>query len=55
MIPGSYVHIEYECTLNAWKYVKFITWFINNELGKWNDFTFQKWHVAIGRAFLDNA
>ena len=55
MIPRSYVHIEKElCAINAWKYVIFIAWFIKNELGKWNDVTFQKWHVPIGSAFLDH-
>ena len=56
MIPRYYVHIENDlCAFNAWKYAIFIAWFINNELGKWSDLTFQKWLVAIGKVFLDHA
>ena len=55
MILRSFIHIENElCALNALKYVIFIPQFTNNELGKSSDVTFQKWHVVIGRAFLDH-
>ena len=40
-------HIYNElCALNALKYIIFIPQFTANELGKSNDKTFQKWHVA---------
>lgn len=56
MILRSCIHIENElCALNALKYVIFIPQFTNNKLGKSSDVTFQKWHVVIGRIFLDHA
>ena len=56
LIIRSCIHIENKlCALDAFKYVIFIPQFTNNELGKSTDVTFPKWHVVMGRAFLDHA
>ena len=46
MIQMSCSNIENDfCALNSLKYIIFIPQFTTNELGKYNDYTFQKWHV----------